>query len=55
MSTLVVYSTMTGNTEKVAKAIFEVIEEEKEIKNVAEIENSEYHKKFDKIIFGYYP
>ena len=54
MSTLVVYSTMTGNTEKVAKAIFEVIEEEKEIKNVAEIENSEYHKKFDKIIFGYW-
>lgn len=54
MSTLVVYSTMTGNTEKVAKAIFEVIEGEKEIKNVAEIENSEYHKKFDKIIFGYW-
>ena len=32
MSTLVVYSTLTGNTEKVAKAVFEVISGEKELK-----------------------
>lgn len=54
MSTLVVYSTLTGNTEKVAKAVFEAINDEKELKNVSEVEKTEDFEKFDKIIFGYW-
>ncbi len=39
MKVLVAYFSRTGNTQKVAKAIFEKIESEKEIKKLEEIDN----------------
>ncbi len=41
MKVLVAYWTQTGNTEKIAEAIYEEIKEEKEIKKLKEIDNLE--------------
>lgn len=41
MKTLVTYVSATGNTRKVAEAIFEVLPEEKEIKEMAELSSLE--------------
>lgn len=41
MKVLVVYLSRSGNTQKVAEAIFEKIESEKEIKKLDEIDNLE--------------
>jgi len=41
MKTLVTYFSQTGNTKKVADAIYEAIEGEKEIKPVNEVESLE--------------
>lgn len=51
MKTLVTYSTLTGNTKKVAEAIFEVIKGEKEILSIKEVEDTE---NYDRIIVGYW-
>ncbi|RRD40414.1 flavodoxin [Leptotrichia sp. OH3620_COT-345] len=54
MSTLVIYSTLTGNTRKIAEAIYEVISGEKKIADVKDIINIDKLEKYDKIIFGYW-
>lgn len=41
MKVLVAYMSVTGNTKKVAEAIFKEIQEEKEIKELGEVENLE--------------
>ena len=41
MKVLVAYKSVTGNTKKVAEAIFNEIEGEKEIKNLKEIKGIE--------------
>ena len=41
MKVLIAYMSLTGNTKKIAKAIFEEIQDEKEIKEISEIENFE--------------
>ena len=39
MKTLVAYFSQTGNTKKVAESMFDVIQGEKEIKELSEVEN----------------
>ncbi len=51
MKSLVVYSSRTGNTEKVAQAIFEILEEPKEIWPV---ENAPMPDEFDFIALGFW-
>ena len=51
MKTLVTYSTLTGNTKKVAEAIFEAVSGEKELLPIKEVSN---HENYDKIIVGYW-
>lgn len=53
MRNLVVFSTLTGNTEKIARAIFSVVRDEKEIVNIKNIEDVDIEK-FEKIIIGYW-
>lgn len=53
MQNLVVFSTLTGNTEKIANAIFSVVSGEKEIINIKDIKNIDINK-FEKIIIGYW-
>ena len=51
MKTLITYSTLTGNTKKVAEAVFEAVSGEKELLPVKEVKN---HEDYDKIIVGYW-
>ena len=51
MKTLVTYSTLTGNTKKVAEAVFEAVNGEKKLLPVKEVKN---HEDYDKIIVGYW-
>lgn len=53
MRNLVVFSTLTGNTEKIANAIFSVIRDEKKIVNIKDIEDTDIEK-YEKIIIGYW-
>jgi flavodoxin len=50
MKVIVAYMSLTGNTKKVAEAIFKEIQEEKEIKELSEIENIE---KYDIAFVGF--
>lgn len=50
MSILVTYSSKTGNTEKVAKAIHEVLAERAEIQKLPDV-NSEH---YDTVVLGYW-
>lgn len=50
MKALVTYYSDTGNTEKIARAIYEAIHFEKELKPVLEVQNT---KGFDIIFFGF--
>lgn len=51
MKTLVVFDSLYGNTEKIAKDIFSVLKEEKEIKSLNKIK-AEDLLDFDLLIFG---
>ena len=51
MKTLVTYSTLTGNTKKVAEAIFEAVSGEKEIMDIKSVTDT---GSYDKIIVGYW-
>ena len=53
MKKLVIFSTLTGNTEKIANAIFSVIEGEKELLNVKDSDKINPDD-YDKIIVGYW-
>ena len=53
MKKLIVFSTLTGNTEKIANAIFSEIKGDKEIFNVKETQNIDVND-YDKIIIGYW-
>lgn len=53
MKKLIIFSTLTGNTEKIANGIFSVIEGEKEIINVNDNMNINFDD-YDKIIIGYW-
>ena len=52
MKKLVIFSTLTGNTEKIADAIFSVIEGNKELLNVRDSDKINPDD-YDKIIVGY--
>lgn len=51
MKTLVTYSTLTGNTKKVAEAIFEAVSGEKEIMDIKSVTDT---GSYDKIMVGYW-
>ena len=51
MKTLVTYSTLTGNTKKIAEAIFEVIKGEKELLSIKEVKDT---NSYERIIVGYW-
>ena len=51
MKTLVVYSSLTGNTQYIAQGIYEALSEDKELCAVEDIESLE---DFDQIILGYW-
>ena len=53
MKKLVIFSTLTGNTEKIANAIFSVIEGDKELLNVKDSDKINPDD-YDKIIVGYW-
>ena len=53
MKKLVIFSTLTGNTEKIADAIFSVIEGDKELLNVKDSDKINPDD-YDKIIVGYW-
>ena len=53
MKKLVIFSTLTGNTEKIANAIFSVIEGDKELLNVKDSDKINIED-YDKIIVGYW-
>ncbi len=50
MKVLVTYFSLTGNTEKVARAIYEVIKGEKDIVSIKEVENVD---KYDVVFCGF--
>ena len=50
MKILVTYSSRTGNTKKIAEAIYEEIKQEKEISNIDDLDNL---KGYDVIFFGF--
>jgi flavodoxin len=50
MKVLVAYMSLTGNTEKIARAIFGEIKEEKELKEIKEIKNL---KEYDFVFVGF--
>ncbi|MDO5088788.1 MAG: flavodoxin family protein [Leptotrichiaceae bacterium] len=55
MGTLIIYSTLTGNTRKIAEAVYDALnDDEKEILDVKEAVNIDTFEKYDKIIFGYW-
>ena len=54
MKTLVVYSTLTGNTKKVAEAIYDSLSGEKEILDVKDAIKLENCGQYDKVIVGYW-
>ena len=51
MKTLVTYSTLTGNTKKVAEAVFEAVSGEKEIMDIKSIKETDG---YDRILVGYW-
>ena len=51
MKTLVTYSTLTGNTKKVAEAVFEAVSGEKEIMDIKSIKETD---EYDRILVGYW-
>ena len=53
MKKLVIFSTLTGNTEKIANAIFSVIEGDKELLNVKDSDKINPDD-YEKIIVGYW-
>ena len=53
MKKLVVFSTLTGNTEKIANAIFSVIEGDKKILSIKDIHNIDIDD-YDRIAIGYW-
>ena len=53
MKKLVIFSTLTGNTEKIANAIFSVIEGDKELLNVKDSDKITPDD-YEKIIVGYW-
>ena len=53
MKKLVVFSTLTGNTEKIANAVFSSISGEKELLNVKDTQNINLDN-YDRIIVGYW-
>lgn len=53
MKTLVVYSSLTGNTKMVAEGVFKIIEGEKEFYSLLDIAKVDVNS-FDRIIFGFW-
>lgn len=51
--TILIYSSLTGNTKRVGEAIFEIIEGEKDIYSVEEV-NSKMIDKYDRVILGFW-
>ena len=51
MKTLVTYSTLTGNTKKVAEAVFEAVSGEKEIMDIKSVKDA---GSYDRIFVGYW-
>ena len=51
MKTLVTYSTLTGNTKKVAEAVFEAVSGKKEIMDIKSIKEADG---YDRILVGYW-
>ena len=51
--TLVVYSSLTGNTKAVAEKIFDIIEGDKEIVSINDIKNINIDN-FQKIVIGFW-
>ncbi len=53
MKTLVVYSSLTGNTKMVTESVFEIVPGEKELVDLKEINKVDANS-FDRIIFGFW-
>lgn len=53
MKKLIIFSTLTGNTEKIANGIFSIIEGDKKIINIKEIDTVNIDE-YDKIAIGYW-
>lgn len=51
MKTLVTYSTLTGNTKKVAEAVFEAVSGEKEVMDIKSVTDA---GSYDRILVGYW-
>ncbi|WP_227823497.1 flavodoxin family protein [Clostridioides sp. ZZV15-6383] len=48
MKSLILYSSLTGNTKKIASSIYDAIQGEKEIKNISElVDNSINYENYD--------
>lgn len=55
MKSLILYSSLTGNTKKIAHTIYDAIQGEKEIKNISEvIDNNIDYENYDIIFLGYW-
>lgn len=55
MKSLILYSSLTGNTKKIASSIYDAIQGEKEIKNISElVDNSINYENYDVIFLGYW-
>ncbi|MCC0635070.1 MULTISPECIES: flavodoxin family protein BilS [unclassified Clostridioides] len=55
MKSLILYSSLTGNTKKIAQSIYDAMQGEKEIKNISEVtDNNVDYEKYDIIFLGYW-
>ncbi|WP_107571835.1 flavodoxin family protein BilS [Clostridioides difficile] len=55
MKSLILYSSLTGNTKKIACSIYEAIQGKKEIKNISElVDDSIDYENYDIVFLGYW-
>ncbi|MGS5516620.1 flavodoxin family protein BilS [Clostridioides difficile] len=55
MKSLILYSSLTGNTKKIAYSIYDVIQGEKDIKNISElVDDSINYENYDIVFIGYW-
>ncbi|HBF4079471.1 flavodoxin family protein [Clostridioides difficile] len=55
MKSLILYSSLTGNTKKIACSIYEAIQGKKEIKNISElVDDSINYENYDIVFLGYW-
>lgn len=55
MKSLILYSSLTGNTKKVAYSIYDAIQGEKDIKNISEVvDGSINYESYDIVFLGYW-